>query len=87
MCRIVLWAFTFVYIAAFALFLIGTFGLFGSEQGPLAGIFLLPIGLPWNLLVNLAPELAWPWLTALAPAINLALLWALCRYLKRKQVN
>jgi hypothetical protein len=83
-CRIVAWIFTFLYAAALVLLLVGTFGLFGNERDPLAGIFLIPLALPWIFLVNLAPEPAWPWLTALAPAINLVLLWVLCHHLKRK---
>jgi hypothetical protein len=84
MCRIVAWVFTFLYAAALVLLLIGTFGLFGNEQDPLSAVFLVPLGLPWVLLVDLAPEPAWPWLGALTPAINLALLWALCSRLKNR---
>ena len=41
----------------------GTFGLFGTERDPLAGVFLLPLGLPWVLAIDLFPEPLWPWLT------------------------
>lgn len=81
-CRVVARIFAFLYAAALALLLIGTFGLFGNERDPLSGLFLLPLGMPWTFLVDLAPEPAWPWLTALTPAVNLVVIWSLCRYLK-----
>lgn len=74
-----------LYLVALALFAIGTLGLFGSPRGPLAGVFLMPLGLPWNRLVDLAPERAWPWLAALSPALNLILLGLLCRLLRRRR--
>ena len=80
-CRILLWGFALAYVGALALLLVGTFGLFGSSRGPLAGIFLVPLGLPWNRLTGGAPELLRPWLAAAAPAVNLAILWAACRRL------
>jgi hypothetical protein len=62
-----------------ALLLIGTFGLFGQERDPLAGIFLMPLGLPWVLWLDRFPEMAWPWLAGMAPLLNLAILTFLCR--------
>ena len=85
MCRIIVWIFVFLYAAALALLLIGTFGLFGNEKDPLSGLFLLPLGLPWALIVHIAPESLWIWLAALAPAINLGLLVVLCRFLKKSK--
>jgi hypothetical protein len=79
LCRAAIWGFAILYVAALALYFIGTFGLFGSESGPLAGIFLIPLGVPWHLLVELAPEPAWPWLAAAAPLVNLLILWLICR--------
>ena len=35
-----------------ALLLIGIFGWFGQEKDPLSGVFLLPLGLPWNLIAD-----------------------------------
>jgi hypothetical protein len=46
------WAFRIfllLYAAAFALFMVGTFGWFGQDQDPLSGVFLILLGLPWNL--------------------------------------
>ena len=78
-CRIIVLLFAAAYLAALALLAIGTFGLFGSERDPLAGVFLLPLGLPWNLMFDDAAERARPWLAAAAPALNLAILWFICR--------
>jgi hypothetical protein len=68
-----------LYVVALALFGIGTFGLFGSDPGPLAGIFLMPLGLPWNMMLDAFPAPALPWLAASAPTVNLLLLWGMCR--------
>jgi len=59
------------------------FGLFGVEQDPLAGVYLLPLGLPWALLLESLPEALRPWLGILAPAVNLAILAAICRFIRR----
>lgn len=72
--------FAALYAAAFALFLIGSFGWFGSPQGPLAGVFLVPLGLPWNLALDGLPEALRAAAGVGAPALNLLLLWGLCRW-------
>ena len=77
-CRIATWGFLLAYAAALFLFLAGTFGWFGSPQGPLAGVFLIPLGLPWNQLIDRVPELLRPYLAAAAPLLNLAILKAIC---------
>ena len=75
-----------LYLVAFLLYLVSTFGLFGSTQGPLAGVFLVPLGLPWNLLIDrLFPEPLWPWMAGLAPFVNLLLIWLICRLIHRKE--
>jgi len=43
-CTIVIALFAVAYLIAVALFIIGTYGLFGSPPGSLAGIFLIPLG-------------------------------------------
>ncbi len=78
-CRILLIAFTALYAVALALLAIGTFGLFGQEQDPLSGVFLIPLGLPWNLWLDGLSEPLLPWLAALAPMVNLVVLAVLCR--------
>lgn len=78
---------TYVFMAfyAFALFMMlsSTFGLFGVEQDPMSGIFLILLGQPWVRWVDMFPEAAWPWLTAIAPAITLGFLWLACRTVRR----
>ncbi len=84
-CRIALAAFALLYLAALGLLIIGTYGLFGAERDPLSGVYLVPLGLPWNrFLGGLGDPLRF-WAAAAAPLINLALLWALCRFLERKR--
>lgn len=70
----VFWIFVGLYALAFLLFLIGTFGWFGQEKDPLSGVFLMPLGLPWNML---ADRLGAPGLLTglLAPAINAGILF------------
>ena len=81
-CGWVLRALAVLYLLALVIFLIGTFGLFGQARDPLSGVFLVPLGWPWNRLVDLAPQPAWPWLAAIAPMMNLGLLAVLCRWLR-----
>jgi hypothetical protein len=81
-CRTLLLLLILAYAFALGVFLLALFGLAGMERDPLAGVFLIPLGLPWNLLVDAAPEPAWPWLAALAPCVNLGLLAFACRWLR-----
>ncbi|MEP6391062.1 MAG: hypothetical protein ABJ056_14195 [Halioglobus sp.] len=67
--------FLLAYLTALTLFTVGTFGLLGAEKDPLSGIFLIPLGFPWIILVEFAPEPFWPWLAALAPSLNLLAIW------------
>lgn len=75
--RWALWMFGAAYLAALAIFAIGERGLFGQPRDPLAGVFLVPLGWPWNRAVDLAPEPMWPWLAAAAPALNLLVLFGI----------
>ncbi len=70
--------FVTLYAIAVVLFLIGTFGWFGQEQDPLAGVFLIPLGMPWTILLDKLVG-AHPAVALLAPAINAAILWLLAR--------
>jgi hypothetical protein len=78
-CPLVVIGFAILYALALGLFIVGTFGLFGSPSGPLAGIFLMPLGLPWNRMLDVFPEALWPTLATLAPALNLVILVLICR--------
>ena len=73
------------YAFALAVYLIGEFGLFGQIRTPLAGVFLVPLGLPWNRAIDSLPEATWPWLAAAAPLINLGILATLCRLLDSRR--
>ena len=44
-----------LYLVALGLFSVGTLGLLGSKRDPLFGVFLMPLGLPWNLLLDGLP--------------------------------
>jgi len=78
MCNWAVRTFSIAYMVALILFIVGTFGLFGQPSDPVSGIFLIPLGLPWNLVVDLMPEPMWPWLTAAAPILNILILRWLC---------
>ena len=80
-----LWVAWALYLVALALFVIGTFGLFGSDPGPLAAIYLVPLGLPWIRFVDLFPEALWPWLGASSPLVNIFLLHMLHRYARDRR--
>ena len=73
-----------LYLVALALLLIGTFGLFGQERDPLSGVFLIPLGVPWVLWTDGVPDGLKPWLAALSPLLNIAILAAVCRLVRRK---
>ncbi len=79
-CTLIVIVFAVLYAAAFVLFLIGTYGWFGSPQGPLAGVFLVPLGLPWNRWLDILPASLRPAAAVVAPGLNLLLLWGLCRW-------
>ena len=85
MCRWLLRAFAGFYLLALAVFLVGTFGLFGNERDPLSGVFLLPLGWPWIWCIDWAPVRIRPWLAATAPALNLAILYFACRLYRARK--
>ncbi len=82
-CKFIVIAFAVLYVAALAVLAVGTFGLFGVERDPLSAVYLLPLGLPWALLLDNVPEALAPWLGILAPGVNLAILVAACRFFRR----
>jgi hypothetical protein len=83
-CRLLVITFAVLYAVALALYLIGTYGWFGSPRGPLAGVFLVPLGLPWILWLDVLPSAMLPGAAIAAPALNLILLWSLCRWRARR---
>ncbi len=64
---------------ALALLLIGTFGLFGQERDPLAGVFLVPLGMPWILWTDGLSDGLKPLAAIIAPLLNIAVIIILCR--------
>lgn len=72
-------AFLVLYALALLLFVIGAFGLFGSPQGPLAGVFVVILGFPWSPMLDAVPDPLRPWVAVLAPALNAGILALLCR--------
>ena len=82
MCRIFIALFTLLYVLALMVFLTGTYGWFGQDTGPLAGIFLIPLGMPW-ILVNLGDPYD-GYLALLSPIVSIALLWIACQYFSKR---
>lgn len=74
----VFFVFVGLYALALVLLAIGTFGLFAQDRDPLSGLFLMPLGLPWNLLADRLGATG-PAVAILAPAINAAILFWLWR--------
>ena len=71
------WAFLIfcgLYLVALILLAIGTFGWFGQEQDPLSAVFLMPLGLPWNILADRA-GFDGPLVAIFAPLINAGILY------------
>lgn len=83
-CRWVTVAFLALYAAALLLLAFGTFGWLGVERDPLAAVYLLPLGLPWNRFLDAFPAAWLPWLAAAAPLVNVVLLFAVCRAVNRR---
>ncbi|WP_135506433.1 hypothetical protein [Roseovarius aestuariivivens] len=77
-CSFAIWILILLYVGAVFIFLVGTFGWFGEERDPLSGVFLLPLGLPWNLLFGALDDSLRPWLSAAAPIVNIVILKAIC---------
>jgi hypothetical protein len=51
-CRWAIGVFGCAYVTALAIYFVAVFGLFNQPRDPLGGVFLIPLGLPWNLLVD-----------------------------------
>ena len=86
-CRIALILFGLLYLVALFLFFTGHFGWFGQERTPLAGVFLVPLGLPWILWLDGLPEAVLPVVAGLSPVLNIAVLAAICAWLRRLSRN
>ncbi len=82
-CRLGIGLYALLYLSALALVAIGTFGLFGQPRDPLAGAYLMPLGLPWVLRLDGLPDGLAPWAAVLAPLVNIGLLLGPCLALSR----
>jgi len=84
-CRVVFGVLVLAYLFALAVFAVGTFGWFGADEDPLAGAYLIILGVPWVLVPFdvVVGEAALPLVAILAPLVNLAIVWAVCRRLAR----
>jgi hypothetical protein len=43
----------------------------------------VPLGLPWNHMIDVFPEPFWPWLGAAAPLVNIAIAYGAWRLSRR----
>jgi hypothetical protein len=78
-CRWTIGLYAALYAVALLLLLVGTLGWFGQERDPLAGVFLIPLGLPWVLWAEGLAEALRPAAAALAPLLNILILGLACR--------
>lgn len=68
------WIIGILYFLAFIIFAVGHFGLFGIEPDPLAGVFLIPLGLPWTFVADRLPLTLQPYAALFAPLLNVVIL-------------
>jgi hypothetical protein len=80
---VIAWVFLVLAVLALAVFLLGNFGMFGTEKDPLAGVFLIILGQPWVRWVDQLPQGLWPWASAVAPFLNAAILFLLASRLPK----
>ena len=83
-CRLVVRVFLWLYLFALALSAISLLDLFGFSPRPLAGVFLVVLGLPWTLGSAMFPDDLQALAAAVAPAINWIILGFLCAWQRLK---
>ncbi len=84
LCRLAVSLFAAVYLAALALLGLSLLDLFGFAPKPLAGAFLIVLGLPWTLMAAWFPDDLQPWVAAAAPTINWLILGFFCAWRRLK---
>lgn len=84
LCRMVVRTFALLYLAALAFTGLSALGWFDFAPPPLAGVFLVVIGLPWTLAAAWFPDPLQPVVAAVAPLVTLVLLWAWCHWPRRR---
>ncbi len=81
----IFWAFLIAFAAALGFFASNMLGMFGQTPDALAGLYLLPFGLPWNMIGMELPD-PYPLFIGLGgPIINLAILWLLWRWSEKRK--
>ena len=88
LCRLGVWLYCGLCIAALLIVPVSVFGWFGVSPDPLSAIFALILGLPGTALVfslvDVENSTASLFVTAVCMFLNAVLLGALCRWLRRK---
>ena len=82
-CRSLIGVGILLYVAAMAIAVIGTQGLFGVAPDGLAAVWLIFLGIPWSLFLSVATLFGLPVIVgqiavAVFPILNLYLIWRLC---------
>lgn len=84
-CRMVVRAFGLLYLGTLAFTGVAALGWFDFAPTPLAGVFLVVIGLPWTLAAAWFPDPLQPLVAAIAPLATLTLLWTWCHWPRRRR--
>lgn len=84
-CRVFFWLFIASYLFAIFVYLTGVFGWFNTESDPLSGIFLIILGQPWITLSALLPESLLLFTGIIAPVLNAAIIFVICRTFNRSK--
>lgn len=84
LCRMTVRAFGLLYLAALAFTGISALGWFDFAPRPLAGVFVVVMGLPWTVAATWFPDHLQPLVAALAPLVTLVLLWSWCHWPRRR---
>lgn len=77
-------SFALLYLAALAYTAVSATGWFDFAPAPLAGVFLVVLGLPWTLAAAWFPDHWQPLVAAAAPLVTLVALWSYCHWPRRR---
>lgn len=84
LCRMLVRGFALLYLAALAYTGLSATAWFDFARAPLAGVFLIVLGLPWTLAAAWFPDPVQPLVAAAAPLVTLILLWSWCHWPRRR---
>ena len=87
--RIFPFGFLIAYLLALGVFVVGQIGFSGSVKDPFAGVYLIPLGLPWVYVFdfNSLSDNAANWLRVLSPVLNYFFITATCGFLRRRTIG